>query len=267
MGVLIFQGHQQFGSWTDEWKTAHINVRELYVVQRFLEDNQTTQDEANCFEMDSTAAVFCLNRQGTSHSAQLLSVSEQIFKEAHHWSAHLSTRHVPGIENGWTNALSRFKGTRLTPTPHGGPDAFTEDWNRWTSVYLFPPHCSKVLLRICHKLRSFKGKVLLLAPYCPAQPWFSELLGWCLHPPCSFCPSRKSLLTLMGSDPFAIRPSKNYLLQKALFLVTASLVFLRKLASSFLAKYLSHQVSDAACMALGLTLRPTDSTLEKNKLM
>ncbi|KAG7156372.1 hypothetical protein Hamer_G006114 [Homarus americanus] len=102
----------QFGGWTDEWRTAHINVRELYVAWRFLEDNQTTKDEAICFEMDSTAAAFCLNSQGTSHSAQL-PLSEQILKEAHHRSIHLSTRHVPGIENGWADALSRLKGTLL----------------------------------------------------------------------------------------------------------------------------------------------------------
>ncbi|KAG7165352.1 hypothetical protein Hamer_G007167 [Homarus americanus] len=194
------------------WRAAHINVQELYVVWRFLEVNQTTQDEAICFEMDSAAGVFCLNRQGTSRSAQLLSLSEQIFKEAHHRSIHLSARHVLGIENGWADALSRFKDKSvewtlrqsvfqslmewwgllevdlfasptsaqlpvylswLMPTPHGGPGAFTEDWNRWTSIYLFPPPCCKVLLPVCHKFCSFKGKVLLLAPYWPAQPWFS----------------------------------------------------------------------------------------------
>ncbi|XP_042228936.1 uncharacterized protein LOC121870990 [Homarus americanus] len=63
-GYQSSKGHQQFGGWTDKWRVAHINVRDLYVAWRFLEDNQTTQDEANCFEMDSTAAVFCLNRQG-----------------------------------------------------------------------------------------------------------------------------------------------------------------------------------------------------------
>ncbi|KAG7163353.1 hypothetical protein Hamer_G004488 [Homarus americanus] len=128
--------------------------------------------------MDGTSAVFCLFRKGTCHSAQLRSLSEQIFKEAHHQSIHLSTLHVPGIENGWADALFRFKGTlvewklcqsvlqslierwgrrevdlfasptsaqlpayvsRLTPTPYRGPDPFTEDWNRWKYIYLFLP--------------------------------------------------------------------------------------------------------------------------------
>ncbi|XP_076034771.1 uncharacterized protein LOC143021258 [Oratosquilla oratoria] len=67
-------------------------------------------------------------------------------------------------------------------TRAGGPDAFTEDWNRWKYVYIFPPPATTVLLKVMQTLRSFKGRVLLIAPYWPARPWFGELMKWCPSP-------------------------------------------------------------------------------------
>ena len=67
-------------------------------------------------------------------------------------------------------------------TPAGGPDAFTEEWNKWSHIYLFPPPASKVLLRVIQLLREYRGRVLLIAPFWEAQPWFRELMLWCPQP-------------------------------------------------------------------------------------
>ena len=199
----------------------HIKYRELFVVKEWLLRTQIPQETAVRFDMDNSTAVACIKRQGTSRSESLLSLSEDIFKLAQHLHICLSARYVPGRENNWADALSRFKGTsvewHLRPqvfsslvtrygipqvdlfasretaqlrdyltyshrTPAGGPDAFEEDWNRWKFIYLFPPPATTVLLKVIAKLRSFKGRTLFIAPYWPAQPWFRELKQACPHP-------------------------------------------------------------------------------------
>ncbi|KAG7173844.1 hypothetical protein Hamer_G018116, partial [Homarus americanus] len=63
-GYQSSKGYHQVGGWTDEWRAVNINVRELYMAWRFLEDNQTAQDEAICLEMNSTAADFLPQQAG-----------------------------------------------------------------------------------------------------------------------------------------------------------------------------------------------------------
>ena len=220
-GFQSNQGHQACGAWTKEQRLLSINYRELCVVQEWLLRTQIQQGTAVRFDMDNSTAVACIRRQGTSRSESLLSLSEDIFQLAQHLRIYLSARYVPGIENDWADALSRFRGTsfewNLRPqvfaslvtrfglpqidlfasrktaqlgdyltyshrTPAGGPDAFEEDWNRWDFIYLFPPPATTVLSKVIVKLRSFQGKALFIAPYWPAQPWFRELVEACPHP-------------------------------------------------------------------------------------
>ena len=186
-------------------------------------------DEVVCFDMDNATVVHCLARPGTSLSESLLSLSEQISTLAASRRISLSGQHLPGVDYEWADALSRFKGSsvewtlkrglfaklcRKWGTPHvdlfaykisarlptflsrrvrtsaGGPDSFTEDWNRWAFLYLFPPPCTSILLRVVHRLRSYEGKVTLIAPWWPAQPWFAELHQWCPFP----LPLKRALL-------------------------------------------------------------------------
>ena len=58
----------------------------------------------------------------------------------------------------------------LYVAPNIGPkaveaDAMSLDWNRWTSIYLFPP--TNLLLKALAKLRSFRGTAALVAPNGP----------------------------------------------------------------------------------------------------
>ena len=58
----------------------------------------------------------------------------------------------------------------------------SEDWNRWNSIYLFPPPDALLMCRIIRKLREYSGQVALIAPVWPAQPWYPPLKEWCPHP-------------------------------------------------------------------------------------
>ena len=54
-------------------------------------------------------------------------------------------------------------------------NAFTQDWNQWSRVYMFPP--TNMLLRVLSHLESFKGMALLVAPVWPNQNWYPLLLA------------------------------------------------------------------------------------------
>ena len=54
-------------------------------------------------------------------------------------------------------------------------DALSLDWNQWNAIYLFPPvNC---LLKVLHKLQTFKGRVVLVTPNWPKSNWFPPPVG------------------------------------------------------------------------------------------
>ena len=79
----------------------------------FLKSTSVPRGTAICFEMDNTVAVHCIVHQGSSRSEQLLSLSEQIFDLAQGLHLHLSAKYLPGTDNVWADALSRFKGSSV----------------------------------------------------------------------------------------------------------------------------------------------------------
>ena len=54
--------------------------------------------------------------------------------------------------------------TRTQTTEAGGPDALITSWDAWSSVFLFPPPAAVVMAAVVRRLRSFRGRVLLVAP-------------------------------------------------------------------------------------------------------
>lgn len=173
------------------------------------------------FDLDNVTAVQCIQRQGTATVSPFLALKEGIFAQASRTGLLLSAKYAQGRENDWVDALSRFQGTSvewqlcsqvfealpllyLRPQvdlftsqttaqlplylPFSrkieavGPDAFTENWNRWENVYMFPTLATAVLLNVVQMLRSHRRRMLFIAAYWPAQPWFRELLRWCPSP-------------------------------------------------------------------------------------
>ncbi|KAG0717597.1 hypothetical protein GWK47_054099 [Chionoecetes opilio] len=66
----------------------------------------------------------------------LLSLSEQIFGLAARFHLHLSARFLPGVENVWADALSRFRARRFEWQLH--PERFAALCRRWGTPEVDP---------------------------------------------------------------------------------------------------------------------------------
>ena len=221
LGYQSNQGHQGRGMWTPSQRSSHINVKELRVIVLALQREPSLRDQSLQVLTDKTSTVSCVNRQGSARSRNLLRVSEQLFNLLKTMRVHLVATHLKGSLNLWADALSRqdpwsvelelktyhFASlvksygppqidlfatpynkkrklfiSRTMKTRAGGPDAFSVDWNRWDFLYLFPPPLTSIMLKVLRQLRSFRGKVMLIAPLWPAQPWYPELVRQCPSP-------------------------------------------------------------------------------------
>ena len=84
------------------------------------------------------------------------------------WLLRLALRH--GVPSPQVDLFATRYNTQLKSFVSPVPDplaaevnAMSLDWNRWQSIYLFPP--VNLLSRILPLLWSFKGKGILIAPY------------------------------------------------------------------------------------------------------
>lgn len=166
---------------------------------------------------DNTTAIACLKNQGTLYSDSLLALSKEILEFCSLQNIALVPRHLKGvlnvladqgsrdlpIETEWTLDATTFtwvlqQMTRLpevdlfatrdnaqlqtfvSPCPDNlaaGSDALTINWNRWNTIYLYPP--TVILPRIIPLLEIFKGQGILIAPLCVASGWFQSLNRMC----------------------------------------------------------------------------------------
>ena len=65
----------------------------------------------------------------------------------------------------------------MCPFPHPraySTDAFTANWNKWETIYLFPP--INLLPRVTSNLMTFLGTALITLPLRPTAPWFPALI-------------------------------------------------------------------------------------------
>ena len=213
-GYQSSQGHQGAGLWDETEARFHINVKELRTVYIALLREQDLRQCVVRVLLDNVTSVHCINKQGTVRSSSLLRTSELLLEEAHRRGVLLQASYLAGSGNTWADALSRGStssiGWSLTPscfaaleewagsptidlfaspmdhqlplflcrtqrTPAGGPDAFSEDWNRWPFIYLFPPPNTQTMLKVMSLLEDFQGQALLIAPRWVSQPWFAAL--------------------------------------------------------------------------------------------
>lgn len=54
-------------------------------------------------------------------------------------------------------------------------DTFIVDWNRWESIYPFPP--TPMILWVLDKMSAFNGRAFVVALFWPNQPWFPLLMS------------------------------------------------------------------------------------------
>ncbi|MEL7520178.1 MAG: reverse transcriptase domain-containing protein, partial [Cyanobacteria bacterium J06553_1] len=213
-GYQSSMGHQGAGVWDSLQSRWHINVKELQTVYLALLQEPSLRQGSIRVQTDNMATVHCINKQGSVKSSSLLWASESLLEEAHRRGLSLHATFLAGVQNTWADALSRgstssiewsltpacfdalqdWAGcptidlfashlnhqlplflTRTRMTQSGGPDAFTEDWNRWSFIYLFPPPTTPTMLRVLRLLEVFRGQAILIAPLWETQPWFPAL--------------------------------------------------------------------------------------------
>ena len=162
---------------------------------------------------DNNTVVAYINKQGGTHSHLLLRLVVDLVSVVTD-SRHLRARHIPGCLNviadqlsplnqpimtEWSlhpavvNLIFRLWGTPevdmfatvhnmhlpqfMSPVPEPRAlsiDVLSQDWQE-RSMYMFPPF--PVLNKVIQKLGTTQtGKVLLIAPWWPSQPWFPHLL-------------------------------------------------------------------------------------------
>ena len=80
-------------------------------------------------------------------------------------------------------------------------DAFTVNW-RPCLYYLFPPF--SMLPRVLQKIQVEQEETLVVAPYSPTQPWFSQILSLAAQKPLIYKPSATNLI--LPQDPKAKHP-------------------------------------------------------------
>jgi len=207
------------GQWKPPMNTFHINIKEFVAVWIALQKCKWKEGTSIRLHSDNTSVVNCLNRGGSTRSIPLWSWTLSIarFLDSMNWT--LSAVHIKGELNALADSLSRSQPVpaewmldtqsfrwvislgsapqvdlMATSLNHRLPlyvspfldhqavavDAMSINWNRWNSIYIFPP--VKALPMVLSYLPHFKGRVTLIAPWWPTQSWFPGLLSLCSNP-------------------------------------------------------------------------------------
>ena len=210
-GILL--PRKAFGTWPLSVRDLSMNWKELKAVQlalvdfRFLLEGKSVQ-----LLSDNTTAVACLKHQGSARHGHLHSLTTDILLFCRDWRISLHPVHLRGVLNvladqgsrcrpiatewsldrttfAWVSSLApQFQvdlfATRenaqlphfVSPCPDHlavGFDAFSVDWNCWTSIYLMPP--MNCLGDVAQHLQEFHRRGILVAPYWPSKGWFPLL--------------------------------------------------------------------------------------------
>ncbi|XP_061482234.1 uncharacterized protein LOC133384332 [Rhineura floridana] len=219
------------GVWNTAEQTQNINWLELKAVHLALLHFQSLFHlDHVLIRTDNTCAKSHLNRQGGTRSRPLQSLASIIFDWAEQHLQSLKAEHLRGIWNFTADWLSRqqvFPGEwKLHPTVFHllqrrfGPfsvdlfassrncqlpryfaryldttaeavDALSLPWPEGL-LYAFPP--IPLLAKTLQKVRRERAQLVLIAPYWPRRPWFSDLLALSVTDPWPL-PVRPDLLS------------------------------------------------------------------------
>ncbi|XP_037830295.1 uncharacterized protein LOC119616813 [Kryptolebias marmoratus] len=231
------------GTWSQRDKLRHINALELEAVRRALHFLSGLHGRHVLVRSDSTAVVFYINHQGGTRSITLLRLTQMLLTWAAPLFASLRAAHIPGMQNGPADILSRgrppleewrlhlevvgviwekyskaavdlFASQESTHCPLWfsladfasplGQDTLAHDWPRGL-LYAFPllSLLGPTLLRVLQEGQ----QVLLVAPFWPGRTWFPLLHRLCCSSPMPL-PLRKDLLSQMGGRILHPNPSR-----------------------------------------------------------
>ena len=217
-GIIL--PHSASGVWPQSYASRSINWLELMAVRLSLEEFlHVVRGRSVLLMSDNTTSIACIQHQGTYRSSDLMALTKDILEFCQLHSITLIPRHISGDLNSLADLHSRegAVGTEWSldhrtfqwilchfgplqidlfanrynsqlhhfispfPDPQAvGVDAFSQNWNAWESVYLFPP--VKLLHRVVPLLSHFTGKGVLVAPMYSPSSWFPALKERCPDP-------------------------------------------------------------------------------------
>jgi hypothetical protein len=237
----VFEGRPACGVWTGEALSWHINCLELRAVFLALHHFLPLLEGHHVIvRTDNMAVVSHVNRQGGSRSRTLDRHARHLLLWSQSRFLSLRAVHVPGVLNLAADFLSRQKlrsgewmlnrqtmaliwevfgeaevdlfasqessqcplWFSLSPPAPLGIDAFAHPWPT-QKLYAFPP--IKLIQAVLARVRESGVRLLLVAPFWPSQPWFSELIPLLESSPWKI-PVREDLLSQLQGRIWHPRP-------------------------------------------------------------
>ena len=219
-----YSNHSVYGSWSLAESKEHINIRELKsVLFSFLSLFRTTFSCSILIRSDNSTVVSYINKQGGTSCRILCDLALDLWKFCLSRDINISALHIAGELNIRADKLSRLKLTdhdyslsssmfsslsnaisfplkvdlfasRLNfklsnyISWHNDPysslvNAFSFKWIE--NVYIFPP--IPLIEKILNKFNNDKVlNGLIICPYWPSKPWFSNLLEMLIDFPLVF---------------------------------------------------------------------------------
>jgi ribonuclease HI len=200
-------------AWTQEETSLHINVLEMRAVTNTLERMESPQGSRILVASDNTTVVAHINKQGGTHSWQLMVETFNLFQLLQERDWYLKARHIPGKFNVIADQLSRSHQVVSTEwSLH--PKVVEEIFTRWfrpevdlfatrynrkckkfvspvpdeeamavdglsqdlegLQAYAYPPH--QILMKLLQKFQMTRNcRLIVIAPFWPKQVWLPVL--------------------------------------------------------------------------------------------
>ena len=202
------------GRWGLEEEELHINMLELKAIWLSLQTITKQMTKIHLRIMtDSTTALACVNKQGSTRCTQRNIIARQIWDLAIDKTIWLSAAHIPGKLNQQADEASRNFNDRTEWTlqeeifssickKFGKPsvdlfasrlnhkvqrycswepdpqaifiDSLMYDWGQEKLCYAFPPF--SIIHKVVQKMIQDQAKLILIVPAWATQPWFTLLM-------------------------------------------------------------------------------------------
>ena len=270
-------GWRTGGQWKPEEKDLHINVKEIIAADLAIRTFAKWKNPRSIhLQIDNTAALAYIANQGGTKSLDLLTKAKEIWDFLSEKKIQLTVEWLPSLLNKEADEESRnvsdssewlldpkvfhqvclelnvaptldlfaSRTSHLLPrymSWKADPDAIAvnalaQNWSESDSqVYAFPPFC--LIGKVLQKLKTQTSEMILICPFWPTQPFFSNLLEMAIKPPLRL-PLKRNLLSNPQGEPHPLMSQgKNHLQLSAWLLsgnVTKQKSFRKSLSPSSL---------------------------------